>query len=274
MYTLKKHLVVAVAFTVTLWLEVFAADCPKISLPDKLYKDDQACLALLDERFDSYTPDIEFLSDRNYLLSTYPYSDQKLVIDTFYIKYCNLVAEPRWNLSSDEQQARLEIAREKLYTRVPFPAPIVDTRNLISLQPLPKLALAGHSEDYRFLSRFLDTSYIARIVVTTNHSDDTDTTTRYLRDPPFLVTRGNKYFVIVGSVKSRNSALNEIRRLKAKAPQFDFVLYAPYKQNPYHAIMMATWVSYSVAKEALADAQKYVRSDSYIWSCPSEGDSC
>ena len=274
MHAFNRIFIGTVVFTSMLCLQVFAGECPTPTLPDKLYKDDKACLAILDERFASYSLDIEFLSDRNYLLSTYDYADQQLVIDTFYIKYCNLVAEPRWNLSVDEQKARLEVAREKLYTRVPFPAPIVDTRNLSSLQPLLKFNLASNSINHEFLFQYFSMNNGVQAVLASNHADEPETTGKYLRDPPFLITRGNKHFVIVSSVRYEKDLLSEIRRLKVKAPQFDFVAYAPYKGNPYHAIMMATWVCYSVAKEALENAQKFVKSDSYIWSCPSEGDNC
>ena len=114
----------------------------------------------------------------------------------------------------------------------------------------------------------------AELVLAANHSSEPGASQKYLRDVPFLVTRGNKHFVIVSSVKSYEGALSEVRRLKSRAPQFDFVAYGPYKGNPYHAIMMATWVPYSVAKDALANAREFVNRDSYIWSCPDEGENC
>lgn len=269
-----KRLIGVVVLTQVLSLYIFAAECPTITLPDKLYKDDKACLAILDERFLSYTPDIEFLSERNSILSTYAYANQQLVIDTFYVKYCNLVGEPRWNLTTDQQQASIDVAKDKLYTRVPFPPPIVDTRNLSSPQPLPELYLASNASIQEFLPEFFSADAGAEVLLAANHSDAPIATHKYLRDVPYLVTRGNKHFVIVSSVKSHRGALSEIRRMKSRAPQFDFVAYGPYKGNPYYAVMMATWVPYSVAKEALTNARQFVNSDSYIWSCPSEGDNC
>ena len=274
MHVFNKRHISVVVLTLMLSLHVFAIECPTVTLPDNLYKDDKACLAILDERFLSYTPDIAFLSDRNFLLSSYAYANQQLVIDTFYVKYCNLIGEPKWDLSTDQQQVRVDVAKEKLYTRVPFPAPIVDTRDVSSLQPLLKFYVVNNAvtpELFPILFR-VDTG--AELVLAANHSSEPGASQKYLRDVPFLVTRGNKHFVIVSSVKSYEGALSEVRRLKSRAPQFDFVAYGPYKGNPYHAIMMATWVPYSVAKDALANAREFVNRDSYIWSCPDEGENC
>ena len=69
-------------------------------------------------------------------------------------------------------------------------------------------------------------------------------------------------------------AVEEMKRLKRKAPQFDFVVYAPYPGSSSHAIMMATWVSRPVAEEALKDAKQYVSKGSLIWTCRSKGSSC
>jgi hypothetical protein len=65
-----------------------------------------------------------------------------------------------------------------------------------------------------------------------------------------------------------------MNKLKRRAPQYDFVLFGPYGNNPYYAVMMATWVSYDVAKEALRLARRDVVSDALIWSCRMSGDSC
>ena len=96
----------------------------------------------------------------------------------------------------------------------------------------------------------------------------------FLLDPPIFITKANKNFVMVASASSQEAAIREMNRLKHKAPQFDFVVYAPYRGNPNYAIMMASWVSYSVAKQALELAKKHVNPGSIIWSCRSEGTSC
>jgi len=46
------------------------------------------------------------------------------------------------------------------------------------------------------------------------------------------VTDTNKYFVIVGSARTREDGLRLMNKLKSKAPQYDFALYAPYGDNP------------------------------------------
>jgi len=145
---------------------------------------------------------------------------------------------------------------------------------LSSIQPLPKVYLASNFLTQEFLPQNFNANSGANLVVAANQVGESATTAKYLRDPPFLITKGNKYFVIVSSVKTYEGALSEVRRLKLKAPQFDFVAYAPYGDNTFYGIMMATWVRYSVAKEAVANAKKYVAGDSYIWKCPNEGDRC
>jgi len=54
-----------------------------------------------------------------------------------------------------------------------------------------------------------------------------------------------------------------MNRLKAKAPRYDFVVYQPYGSNPFHGVMMATWVSREVALKALRKARASVAPDAY-----------
>ncbi len=84
----------------------------------------------------------------------------------------------------------------------------------------------------------------------------------------------NKYFVVVGSARTEEEGLRLMKRLKTKAPQFDFVLYAPYGENQYYGVMMATWVPRGVALEALKLARRHVAPDAYLWACRSSGESC
>jgi hypothetical protein len=65
-----------------------------------------------------------------------------------------------------------------------------------------------------------------------------------------------------------------MNRFKSKTPQYDFALYQPYADNPHYAIMMASWVPETVARQALRDARRDVARDAYPWSCTSSGDSC
>lgn len=251
-------------------LHVSAADCPAVSLPGQMNADTRKCLVTLDQRFLSYTPEVNFRSDRNRLLTTNAYADQQLVLDVFFTKYCELIGEPRWNLSLETQGEKLRSAGEELYARVPFAQPVVDTRNL-SLQhlaPRTRMARSFAYDGVRLRNASLVTGGEQ---LAAQHGEPPPD---YLRDSPFVVTRANKNFVQVASVSSREEALVEIRRLKSRAPQFDFVAYEPYRGSRYYAIMMATWVPYSVATQALRDAREYVNDDSLIWACREEGDRC
>lgn len=98
--------------------------------------------------------------------------------------------------------------------------------------------------------------------------------TSYLREAPYVVTDSNKYFVIVASAISASEARSKMYELKRRNPNFDFVVYAPYGNNPYRGIMMASWVDRATAHEVRALARRYVASDSYIWACKSEGRFC
>ena len=255
-----------------LCLPVFADECPTVYLPKKLHQDDRAALAKLDQQFASYTLDIDFLNERNALLNAHVFADQQLVVDSFYAKYCNLVDQPEWKLEVLERQARLHYARVKLYQRVVFPSVILDSRSLASIQPLVKFDVASKSAVLERLPQSPGEG--ERITLATSYFSAPEVAHRYLRDTPFQVTRGNRYFVIVSSVKSFVSVISEIRRLKKEAPEFDFVAHGPYAGNPYYGIKIATWVDGSVAVEALAKAKKYVSKHSYLWTCSAEGDRC
>ncbi len=259
--------------TALLCLPVKANECPSVTLPKQLHKDDRASLAMLDQQFSSYTLDIDFLTERNALLNTHGFADQQLVVDSFYAKYCNLVDQPEWKLQALERQARLHYAQVKLYQRVEFPAVMLDSRRLASM-PLANSDDASNLDTLEFFPQPVGTNTGDQITLATSHDSADQEAHRYLRDTPFQVTGGNRYFVIVSSVKSFVSLISEMRRLKKHAPQFDFVAHAPYAGNPYYGIKIATWVSRSVAAEALAKAKKHVSSSSYLWNCPDEGDRC
>jgi hypothetical protein len=119
--------------TALLCLPVKANECPSVTLPSQLPKDDRASLARLDQQFSSYTLDIDFLTERNALLNTHGFADQQLVVDSFYAKYCNLVGQPEWKLQAFERQARLQYAQAKLYRLVDFSAVMLDSRRLASM---------------------------------------------------------------------------------------------------------------------------------------------
>jgi hypothetical protein len=96
----------------------------------------------------------------------------------------------------------------------------------------------------------------------------------YLRDPPLFVKDDNRWFVIVASPQTEAEGRRLMNRFKSKAPQYDFALYQPYAGNSYYAIMMASWVDETVARQALRDARRDVAAGAYLWRCRSSGDSC
>ena len=255
-------------------LAAIADECPALPEPGEVNNDTRNCLTSLETLFAGYSPDIEFLSERNALFSANAYADQKLVIDTFFIMYCGLLGEPRWGLSPEDRAARLELAQEKLYTRVPFPPPVADSRNFSHHRQDPRTFWVSDDRISQARIQFAMLGEAPAVGTSENPAAGPLPETEYIRNVPFYITKANRNFVIVASAGSAEEAFATVRRLKEKTPQFDFVAYAPYRGNPYYGIMMATWVPWSVAKQALADAREYVADDAYIWSCRDLGDSC
>lgn len=256
-------------------LTAIADECPALPEIGEANGDTRKCLSMLEEQFAGYSPDIEILSERNALLAAYEYADNKLVIATFFVRYCGLLSDPRWQLSAEERATRLNLAQEQLNKKAQGMVPIVHSRNI-----------SHHSQDPR---TFWITDYGDRwaspqfaVFGDTPAADPAEGSvaepppeTEYLRDVPYYITKANRNFVMVASVGSAEEAFATVRRFKEKAPQFDFVAYAPYdEEKPSYAIMMATWVSWSVAKRALADAREHVAPDAIIWSCRGLGDRC
>jgi hypothetical protein len=75
----------------------------------------------------------------------------------------------------------------------------------------------------------------AQVIFVANEASEGST---YLQDPPYYVTDANKC------------------------------------DNPWYGVMMATWVSREVAREALQDARRLIAEDSYIWACRGSGEVC
>lgn len=98
--------------------------------------------------------------------------------------------------------------------------------------------------------------------------------TRFLLSPPYVVNSANKYFVIVASVQDERAAVAHAIRLKQQNPDLDFDVYAPYYSNPYHGIMLASWVDRATALEARDIARERIAADAYIWTCKSDGRFC
>jgi hypothetical protein len=208
--------------------------------------------------------DINFRSTRDSIFRDNPSADQAIIVLTMANTLCEMIwSDP--SLSGAEKATRFQSMMEGMLSRALGPTPVArtDTGETGQLgRPLRKIMLAS-----------LDTS---ALILAGNEPqfELPKSQTGFLRERPFYVTIANKYFVIVGSAKSRETGINLMKRLKAKAPQYDFALYAPYGSNPYYGVMMATWVPKDVALEALEAARRDVVPDAYLWACRSTGDSC
>jgi len=116
--------------------------------------------------------------------------------------------------------------------RASGPAPLARTDE--------KQSRDSRDDPRRWLARFPILSHARDLsrgrAPVTRAADETDkpplpSKTGFLRTVPFYINEANKYFVIVGSAPSEEAARKLLAQLKAKAPQYDFVLYAPYGSN-------------------------------------------
>lgn len=253
---------------------VIASECPIVEVPEQINEDTRNCLTQLDASFPSYSPETNLESERNFIIMRNSRAEQPIVIGVFYVRFCELLNETRWNLTPDAKQTHLELAQQKLFHEVPFGPPVIDSRTLTQFQPDPQMQFVtgiGY-DDVQF--QHANLTYTDEGIEGQLVDHHIDTPSDYLRETPYVVTDANKDFVMISSVGSQEDAIKEVKRLKRKAPQFDFIAYGPYRGNPNFAIMMATWVSNSVAQAALKDAQKYVSRGSMIWSCRERGSYC
>jgi hypothetical protein len=256
--------------------------CPEVSVDlAQINADTQDSLAELERRFASYSIGINLLDERNSMLVEFPFTDQKLFIDVFYARYCRLIE--RSNITLSAKTAQLEEARSKLYQKASFGDIVADTRtqtqNQSNIFPYLKwvryAGTAAQPVNPGGLTHRVSASHPGASAgwLADSHNPP-GAQTDYIREPPFVVTRANKHFVMVASTPSFESAVDEMNRLKRKAPQYDFVVYAPYGSNPNYAIMMAAWVPYDLAKRVLKLAKREVNPGSIIWSCRHEGNQC
>ncbi len=277
------HCLITFGLALVLPISVVSAQtisCPEVLVNnEKIGADTQDSLAELERRFVNYSIEINFIDERNSMLIDFPFADQKLFIDVFYSKYCNLIRNSKITLS--EKQIQLEEAQNKLYQRVPSANIVADTRtkDQSTMPPHSKMILYASFEAEThnpnlFTHRKSSSHFTASPLLFAETKNTPDDHTDYIRESPFVVTRANKHFVMVASTPSYDTAIKEMKRLKRKAPQYDFVVYAPYRSNPNYAIMMATWVPYDLAKRVLKLAKRDVNPGSIIWSCRHEGNDC
>jgi hypothetical protein len=177
-----------------------------------------------------------------------PMANQDIMIFMMFRTECLLIVQAK-DLSTERKLELIAAARDAYYRRV-FSPEVYSTA-----QPT--------GDESRFEG--------AQVIFVANEASEGST---YLQDPPYYVTDANKYFVIVASARTFNEARAAADEFKRKAPQFDFVVYEPYGDNPWYGVMMATWVSREVAREALQDARRLIAEDSYIWACRGSGEVC
>jgi hypothetical protein len=209
--------------------------------------------------------DINFRTTRDSILKDNPRADQVVIVLTMANTLCAMI----WSdtaLSGADKATRFQAMMQDMLSRALGPTPVAQTTagkhsRRDGRKGLIGLASAGSS---------------ALLLVAQKEPDFElpKPQTGFLREPPFYVTDANKYFVIVGSARTREDGLRLMNRLKSKAPQHDFALYAPYGDNPYYGVMMASWVPRDVALEALQLARRDVAHDAYLWACRSSGESC
>jgi hypothetical protein len=209
--------------------------------------------------------DINFRTTRDSILKDNPRADQMVIVLTMANTLCEMI----WSdsaLSGAEKAKHLHAMMQDMLTRALGPTPVArtDARQQSRRDGRRDLIVLASA----------DPSAIPLLAQNEQSFELPEPQTGFLRDPPFYVNDSTKYFVIVGSARTREEGLRLMNQLKSKAPQYDFTLYAPYGDNPYYGVMMASWVPRDVALEALRLARRDVARDAYLWACRSSGQNC
>lgn len=189
------------------------------------------------------------------LRDEFPKADVEVTLVRMLREFCRVVSSAD-DIPGDQKSARVQAALDDLLKPVQGPTELARTNPRSRQSSLSPAAIRR-------------VGWATGTMAQAAASED-----RFLRDAPAYVNDSNRWFVIVGSAKSEQEAIGLMNRLKARAPQHDFVVYMPYGQNPYYSVMMATWVSREVADKALRAARADVVAGAYLWKCPSSGESC
>jgi hypothetical protein len=209
--------------------------------------------------------DINFRTTRDSVLKDNPRADQVVIVLTMANTLCEMI----WSdsaLSGADKATRFQAMMQDMLSRALGPTPVARTDS----------GKQSWRDGRKGLIVLASSDSSAPLLVAQKEPDFElpKPQTGFLRDPPFYVNDANKYFVIVGSARTRQDGLRLMNQLKSKTPQYDFALYAPYGDNPYYGVMMASWVPRDVAAEALRLARRDVARDAYLWACRSSGQSC
>ncbi|WP_175148190.1 hypothetical protein [Paraburkholderia ultramafica] len=227
--------------------------------------DTKAALDAVSKRLASIGLGINVRTTRDNILKDNPRADQLVIVLTM----ANMLCEMVWSdttLSGAEKAARFQSMMQDVYSRALGPEPVART------DKPPHSRRDGQADLLALASA--NASKVIRVSETVSGNVPPEAQTGFLRDPPFYVNDFNKYFVIVGSARTRTDGLRLMSDLKSKAPQYDFALYEPYGDNPNYGVMMASWVSRDDAIEALRLARRDVAPDAYLWACRGSGQSC
>lgn len=192
---------------------------------------------------------------RTVLRDEFPKADVEVTLVRMLKEFCRVVFAAG-DIPGEQKVARVQAAQDEILKPVQGPTELARTTPRVRQSSAPLAAMR-------------QVAWSGGAVAQAGTYEE-----RFLRDAPVYVNDSNRWFVIVGSARSEQEAIALMNRLKARAPQHDFVVYLPYGQNPYYAVMMATWVSKEVADKALRAAKADVVADAYLWRCPSSGESC
>jgi hypothetical protein len=215
----------------------------------------------------------DLVKERNSVFVQFPEGQQGIIVYTMYRDEC-LMIKASTTLSDVEKIDRIERLQARLLKRVSGPQPVSTTKQKHSSAAPPR-------------SRIIQTRYArldppdqglrvlaaAMPITAPNPKDFVEEETGWLREKPFYITDRNKHFVVLMSAPDEATGQAEIKHLRSKYPKYDFALYTPYGSNRNFGIMMASWVPYQIAEQALSVA-KNINSGAYIWSCRSTGESC
>jgi hypothetical protein len=218
---------------------------------------------------------VKFESEKKSVFRDLPNADQVVVALTLVYNFCKSLEDSK-GLTGEQKITMLSTFQLTVLTQVVGPRPVSTTasspREIRTPPPEEQLGIQKRSRWNRAggyqLALFDNESNL--FYITDKKPSWADI---YLNPLPVWITEGNKYFVIVGSVGDEAAGKKQMSQLKAKNPEYDFELYAPYGSNKYYGIMMASWASKQRANEALAVAKRIERT-SFIWSCRDTGDTC
>jgi len=279
---MKQHELLAtlIAFTILPIFNAGALECSAVEYNRKLYESDKTCLAALQNKFTTFSANDSLEGMRFSLIQQYVPVNQDFIVEHIYYEYCKYLASHSGDNVSPTRQEQLLAAKTRLFSRNDSRKIVFDTRNIVNVTPNIgpfQYSNVGNSNANSFMLLSMTLSETTKDHNTVNRGNSIDSldTLNLLREPPYVITKHNRHFVMVGSHSDLTAAKTTASELKQEYPQLDFVVYDRYPGNLHYSIMMATWVSYDVAQQAEKFAQKHIRKDSRHWSCRSrDGLSC